>query len=205
VKHRTIPFFSHEDLVQEALLAILAAPPATPEANLVQLARTRLRDLRDREVHRRIRPRRRRCRRRPAPCSACTVSVASPYRDHDGLGVPYCPDCWETLLRRQARDFLYCLERLRADVWDPGPESWEELAAREEFDRMLEELTRQQALVFVLRYRQGLSNGEIAATLNVTPGTVSAAHFQAVARLRARLAQGQVGDATPGENLRPAV
>jgi RNA polymerase sigma factor (sigma-70 family) len=47
-------------------------------------------------------------------------------------------------------------------------------------------LSRQQRAVLALRYAEGLSEAEIAATLRVTPGTVKKQAARAMSRLRER-------------------
>lgn len=69
---------------------------------------------------------------------------------------------------------------------DPGPGGGDELW------RMLAELPRQQRAVLVLRYYEGLTDDEIATTLNCRPGTVRGYASRALAALRIEMTDDRI-------------
>jgi RNA polymerase sigma-70 factor (sigma-E family) len=71
---------------------------------------------------------------------------------------------------------------------DPGDDFDEAVAVRDELWRGIQRLpVRQRAIVF-LRYFEGLSEAEIAATLDIAPGTVKSQASAALGKLRGTLA-----------------
>lgn len=115
-------------------------------------------------------------------------------------------DSWPALLRRMTvRRSIDRLRRRRtrepvdpADVSDSRAGPLDELVAEELADRLrqeLEQLPEQQAAAFSLCYFEGLSNGEIGATLDISTSAVSTALNKARRRLNDRLKQVEQGEA----------
>jgi RNA polymerase sigma-70 factor, ECF subfamily len=118
--------------------------------------------------------------------------------------------CWEALLRRlatcRALDHLrqrrptVSIGRLAIPTSAGDPEA--AAAGRELFDRLrlaLAEMSPREAAVFCLLYFDDLSRGQIAETLRISPGAVSAALHKARARLESLLLT-----ARPGRSFRGA-
>ena len=66
----------------------------------------------------------------------------------------------------------------------PGPDPAGEQASRDAAWRLLARLPRRQRAVLVLRYYEDLSDGQIAAVLGCTAGTVRSTATRALAALR---------------------
>lgn len=80
------------------------------------------------------------------------------------------------------------LSWLATDVAQPAGGDSDRVIDRELLRDAIDELTPRQRAVFVLRHVVGLSAVDVAAALDVKPGTVRALDHQARARLRTALA-----------------
>lgn len=80
------------------------------------------------------------------------------------------------------------------EVLSHGPDAAELLSVR----AALATLAPRQRAVLVLRYYEGLSEAEIAATLGVAPGTVKSQARDGLARMRVALPEGDGADAPGG-------
>jgi RNA polymerase sigma-70 factor (sigma-E family) len=81
-------------------------------------------------------------------------------------------------------------ERLVAEFPDAVAESGVDRLEHEPLWQALRSLPPRQRAVVVLRFYEGLSELEIAATLGISPGTVKSQNSRAMATLRKRLEEG---------------
>lgn len=81
-------------------------------------------------------------------------------------------------------------ERLVAEFPDAIAESGIDRLEHEPLWQALRDLPPRQRAVVVLRFYEGLSELEIAATLGISPGTVKSQNSRAMASLRKRLGEG---------------
>ncbi|WP_158850594.1 SigE family RNA polymerase sigma factor [Saccharothrix deserti] len=81
-------------------------------------------------------------------------------------------------------------ERLVPDLPDAIGESGVDRLEHEPLWQALRSLPPRQRAVVVLRFYEGLSELEIAATLGISPGTVKSQNSRAMATLRKRLEEG---------------
>lgn len=106
-------------------------------------------------------------------------------------------------LRGQRRDLRWHAPLAEAaECADPaGASHWEALCLRE----ALAQLSEDHRDTFVLHYVQQLSVPEVAAVLNVPPGTVQSRLFHARKRLRALLAEANGAPSAGGPTPAPGV
>lgn len=79
-------------------------------------------------------------------------------------------------------------ESVMADVPEPPPVEQPDRLEHEPLWQALAALPPRQRAVVVLRYYEGLSEAEIAATLKISPGTVKSQASKALTSLRGKLA-----------------
>jgi RNA polymerase sigma-70 factor (ECF subfamily) len=96
--------------------------------------------------------------------------------------------------RRQPRADLSLEESLIAADADPGDGADErEAQARARARAALWQLTAEQQQVIILKYFEGLSNGEVATALDKPVGAVKSLQSRALAALRRMLSQESEG------------
>lgn len=96
---------------------------------------------------------------------------------------------WTRLMGGRRRD-AGAMATAALELADPAPSPERIAAAREELATVwaaADELAPQQRIIFLLRFAQEMSLGEIAAALELEVGTVKAHLFRAVGTVRAKL------------------